>query len=403
MGRGLLRAGSLSRSIAAAGDKRPRPDTHVIGTAIKPFEAANTATIESMQPPTIQQLLMDLSDSWSKSTGPTQLRNIFIPEYVQKSIHAAVLDASADLIMESTTPLWNLSMTWAIATTAVVKAIASPKFADLQQSPLITEHLASLARFMEQIRKEHLANHKRKAISAQLNVSAKQQYMLDPFELDDGGNDRSLTHHELIREYCIKHMSTMLDEGTPKGDYWESYTNLYNGQPIGSAIFRKNMHKEQQQQKREQYSADTQQALKDGAPAWLAQRSKATRDRMDELVMESTDVMHMSLTDKTKGHLQGLFLITPNQLEDMINWVHSKYSGSKQDQASSQASDRVNSSQPDSQTIQGTQSNSRTATGSTQDDKPDETRPQPQTPQQASPAVSVQASQASRSAESSTG
>ena len=62
---------------------------------------------------------------------------------------------------------------------------------------------------MDQVKKEQLANHKRDAISTRLNDTAKRQYMLDPFELDHGGNEQSLTYHELIREYCIKHMSTL--------------------------------------------------------------------------------------------------------------------------------------------------------------------------------------------------
>ena len=63
------------------------------------------------------------------------------------------------MIMESTAPLWNLSETWSIAKTAAVEAIASPKFADLQQSPLFTEHLANFSRFMDQVKREQLANH----------------------------------------------------------------------------------------------------------------------------------------------------------------------------------------------------------------------------------------------------
>jgi hypothetical protein len=348
MGRGILRAGSLSNSLAT-GDKRPRATAPIIGSARRPFEQNNDITIESMTPPTIMQQLTTLSDSWSNSTGPTKLRNIFVPDYAQKSIHAAVLDASADLMMESPDTLWNLSEIWSIAKTAAVEAIANPKFTDLQQSPLFTEQLAGLGRFMDQIKKEQLANHKRKAIASRLNDTAKRQYMSDPFELDDGGNERSRNGHELIREYCIKHMSTMLETGPPKGNFWESYSTLYNNSPVNSAMFRNNTQKDKRQQQREQYSADTQQALKDGAPEWLAQRSKATRDRMDELVMESTDAINMSLTDEAKGHIQGLFLITPNQLDDMIGWIHSKYSGTRHDQASSQAPNEANSPQPASQ------------------------------------------------------
>ena len=58
------------------------------------------------------------------------------------------------------------SEAWSIAKTAAVEAIADPKFADLQQSPLFTEHLGNFGRFMDQLTKEHLANHKRSAITA---------------------------------------------------------------------------------------------------------------------------------------------------------------------------------------------------------------------------------------------
>ena len=143
--------------------------------------------------------------------------------------------------------------------------------------------------------------------------------------------------------------------------------------------------------------------MKDGAPVWLAERSKATCDRMNELVMESTDIMNMTISDETKGYLQGLFLLTPNQLEEMISWVHTKYSKSKQDQADSQASDRVNSSQNGAQS---TQSSNHSAQGNTQGDELQEARPQPLTPQNPSPApsaISVEASQADRSGQSSVG
>ena len=358
----------------------------------------------------MQQLTI-LSDSWSKSTGPTKLRSIFVGDYVQKSIHAAVLDTCADLMVESPDTLWNLSELWSLAKTAAVEAIANPKFTDLQQSPMFTEQLASLGRFMDQIKKEQLANHKRKAIASRLNDTAKRQYMSDPFELDDGGNERSRNGHELIREYCIKHMSTMLEKGPPKGNFWESYSALYNNSPVNSAMFRNNTQKDKRQQQREQYSADTQQALKDGAPEWLAQRSKDTRDRMDELVMESTNVITMSLTDEAKGHIQGLFLISPNQLDDMIGWIHSKYTGTGQDQANSQTPIEANSSQQPgasnpqlhSQTAQSTQGpaperqpldlfslrHKETAPNSTRTGQPDRAQPvqqqQPHTPQQASP------------------
>ena len=72
---------------------------------------------------------------------------------------------------------------------------------------------------MEQVGKEQAANHKRKAISARLTEVAKQRFMLDPFELDDGGNNQSQIFHELVKEYCIKHMSTMRDKGTIRGDF----------------------------------------------------------------------------------------------------------------------------------------------------------------------------------------
>ena len=227
---------------------------------------------------------------------------------------------------------------------------------------------------------------------------------------------------------CIKHMSTMLEKGPPKGNFWESYSALYNNSPVNSAMFRNNTQKDKRQQQREQYSADTQQALKDGAPEWLAQRSKDTRDRMDELVMESTNVITMSLTDEAKGHIQGLFLISPNQLDDMIGWIHSKYTGAGQDQTNSQTPIEANSSQQPgasnpqlhSQTAQSTQGpaperqpldlfslrHKDTAPNSTRTGQPDRAQPvqqqQPHTPQQASP-MSVQASQASRSAQSDAG
>ena len=142
---------------------------------------------------------------------------------------------------------------------------------------------------------------------------------------------------------------------------------------------------------------------------------------MDKLVMESTDVMNMSLTDEAKGHIQGLFLITPNQLDDMIGWIHSKYSGTRHDQADSQAPIEASSPQPDNQTVQGTQGpaserrpldlfslrHKDTAPNGTRIDQPDGAQPvqqpQPHTTQQASPTVSVQASQASRSAQSDAG
>ena len=77
----------------------------MLGTAKRPFEPSNIATIDDLEQPTIQQQLMSLNNTWSKSAGPTQLRNIFIPEYVKKSIYASILDATADLIMETPTTL----------------------------------------------------------------------------------------------------------------------------------------------------------------------------------------------------------------------------------------------------------------------------------------------------------
>ena len=148
-----------------------------------------------METPTVQQQLLVLSESWAKSTGTRKLENVLIPEYVSKSIHAAVLDASADMIIEGSITLWNMASAWTIATTAVVEAIANPEFSDIQQTPLITNELTNLSQFMEQVRKEQIANHRRKAISAGLSDSAKQQFMRDLFELDDGGNDMAQVFH----------------------------------------------------------------------------------------------------------------------------------------------------------------------------------------------------------------